>query len=187
MQKKRLILLLSFTILPLAAAPKKAQQEPLKIGYADMAYILSLLPAYQKVEAECSSYQNQLARQLEKKITVLKQKAEALHAGEETMAKAEREKKIMELQQLQQGLRAAEMEAQEKSVQKRTTLLQPIYENIQDTIAVVAKAHNYTYIFHHDVRGSMLLYMPQDANISDLVLKKMGIELEAKEDTAKKK
>lgn len=183
MKKILLVLLLSFVGFPTQAVSKKAS---LKLGYVNVTYIFSLLPEYQKIESECNSYQKQLAGQLEKKVLAFRQKVQEFNQRQATIAEAEKNKKAIELEKLGQGLQAAEMETQEKIVQKRSTLLQPVYEKIENTIAQVAKEYHYTYIFNNDARAPVLLYMPEEANISDLVLKKLGVDLE-KDKKAKKK
>lgn len=182
-----LLLSLVFVQESVQAGTRASKHAHLKLGYANMTYILSLLPEYHKVESECNSYQNQLTNQLEKRILAFRKKAEEFSQVQATMAQAEKDKKAAELQQLHQGLQTADIEVQEKIVQKRATLLQPVYEKVQNTIAQVAKEHHYTYIFSNDARSPMLLYMPQEANISDLVLKKLGVSLEAKNKKTPKK
>jgi outer membrane protein len=47
---------------------------------------------------------------------------------------------------------------------------------LQKNIDAVAEENGYTYVFNSDGGGSpLLLHAPKDGDISDLVLKKMGI------------
>jgi outer membrane protein len=52
-----------------------------------------------------------------------------------------------------------------------------LYEKIQTAIDEVAKANGYTHIFNSqlDVGVSILLYAREEDDISDLVLKQLGI------------
>jgi outer membrane protein len=56
-------------------------------------------------------------------------------------------------------------------------LLQPAYDKIQKAIDDVAKENGYTHVFSSDQGGVfILLYAREEDNITNIVLKKLGIE-----------
>ena len=56
--------------------------------------------------------------------------------------------------------------------------MEPALDKLQKAIDDVAKENGYTYVFNSDAgfgTTPVLLHGPEDGNISDLVLKKMGV------------
>src|SRR6476660_7832762 len=61
---------------------------------------------------------------------------------------------------------------------KQQSLMEPALDKLQKAIDEVAKDNGYTYVFNSDAgygTTPVLLHGPEDGNISDLVLKKMGV------------
>lgn len=179
---KRLILTLTLIVLLFrveahAAASKEVL--PLKIGYADMDYIFGLLPESKRVESEFLSFRKQLVSQMEAKGREYQQKGQALKKGYASMTEAVRNKKERELQQLGASIQQIQQEAEQKLANKQANLLKPLYEKIQSMIEQVAKAQGYTHVFSTNAGGGgapVLLYATEEHNISDLVLKKLGVK-----------
>ena len=58
-----------------------------------------------------------------------------------------------------------------------TRHLQPVFDKIGTAIEQVAKENSYTHVFNLAVGGqSILLYAREEDNVSNLVLKKLGID-----------
>ena len=163
-----------------------AQAIPLKIGHIDVEYILKLLPETKKMESEFNSFEKQLKNKLQAQIGELQQKVQALEQGYEAMNESVRNQKQRELRQLQKYLEQMQLESQGKMVSKYNSLVKPIYEKIHSMIEQVAKANGYTHVFNADIGGiPVLLYASEEHNITELVLRKLGISPD--EDKKKKK
>ena len=157
------------------AVPDK-QVLPLKIGYTNVEYILSLLPERKKIESEYTSFEKQLSNQMQAKMREFQKKAGDFQQGNETMPEAVRNKKQLELQQLQNSLEQLRIESQEKLAKKQTSLFKPLYEKIKSKIKEVAKEKGYTHVFNASPGGMpVLIYASEEHDISKLVLKKLGI------------
>lgn len=144
----------------------------LKIGYTNADYILSLMPEAKQIEADLNTYETQLQNQLKSKYEEFKAKATEYQQNAESMIDAIRVDKENELQNIQLEIQQFEQQAQESLVNKRNQLVGPAYEKIGTAIEQVAKENGYTHIF----RFNVLLYAREEDNISDLVLKKLGID-----------
>jgi outer membrane protein len=92
------------------------------------------------------------------------------------MLPAIRENTERELQQLQQNLQKLQEDAQTTIQNKQTQLMQPVYQKIGKAIEEVAKENAFTLVLTSQVSGlDIVLYGDDKLDISDLVLKKMGV------------
>ena len=178
--QKKMFLTLILTALLFSAEAQEAlpptQPSPLKIGYTNVEYILSFLPETKKIESEYVSFENQLKNQLAAKLEEFQQKVQTVQQGLEAMTEAVRNQKQLELQQLQKNFEQLQLDAQEKLANKHSSLLKPVYEKIQSKIEEVAKENGYTHVFNAKTGGiPVLLYASEEHNISDQVLKKLGV------------
>ena len=151
-------------------------QAPLKIGFTSVEYVLSQMPESKQIESDLKAYGSQLEAQLKSKQTAFQTKLDAYQKGGTNMTpvvKADTEK---ELQTMQQGLQEFSQTAQQSMQQKQQTLLRPVLDKIQKNIDAVANENGYTYILNSDSGSNpILLHGPKDGDVSDIILKKMGI------------
>lgn len=158
------------------AATSAQAQAPLKIGYTDVQYVLAQMPESKQIESELKTYNSQLEAQLKSKYAEYQSKGEAYQKASGTMTDVVKADKEKELQGLQQSIQEFQQSAQQSLQQKQQTLLKPALDKLQKNIDLVANENGFTYVFNSDGGGSpLLLHAPEEGNISDLVLKKMGI------------
>jgi outer membrane protein len=171
---------LTFAAVVLAAssffASSAQAQAPLKIGFTSVEYVLSQMPESKQIESDLKAYGTQLEAQLKSKQSAFSTKLEDYQKKSGTMTpvvKADTEK---ELQTMQQGLQEFQQTAQQSMQQKQQTLLRPVLDKIQKNIDAVATEQGYTYILNSDSGSNpILLHGPKDGDVSDVILKKMGI------------
>ena len=164
-----------FAIVALATSNVNAQT---KIGYISLDYVLNQLPEAKQVEAELKTTQTQYENLLQGKIKDFQAKYADYEKNQATMndvIKADKDKNLKNLQnEIEEFRQSSDTSLQKKQAQ----LLQPLLKKIEDNMHVVAKENAYTYVFNYDAgQGTtpIVLHAPDDANISDLVLKKMGV------------
>ncbi len=161
----------------------KAQDSGVKIGYTNVEYILSNLPESKQIQADLKDYQQQLSTQLESKTKDFQAKVADFQQNMENMIPEVRADKEQELQNLRQSIEKFNNDAQTSLQRKQGELLQPAFDKIQKAIDEVAKANGYTHVLNSgqpDVGLNIILYAKEEYNISDLVLKHLGIEPPAK-------
>jgi outer membrane protein len=170
---KKAILVFTGLIIAFASG---AQPSTVKSGFARVEYILSQLPETRQVESTLQSLQKQLENQIQAKNEELKKKyAEFIKVGP-TAPEAVRNNAQRELQQLQENLEILQQDAQATMEKKQTQLIEPVYAKIGKTIEEVAKENGFQLIFSDQTGGGrMLLYGDPVLDVSDLVLKKMGV------------
>lgn len=160
----------------------QAQTSPMKIGYADVEYILSQMPEAKQVEADLQAHNKQLQNQLQAKITEYQQKVQTYQQNAQTMIAEVRQDKEQELAQLEQNIQQFQQQAQLSLENKRSTLMEPLYTKLGNAIESVAKNNNYTHILNGQLGGVDIVLFAQDQyDVSDEVLKALGVTPQATE------
>ena len=163
------------SVLVLAGASAQAQ---LKVGYTNVDYVLSQLPDSKQIESDLKTYRTQLESSLQVKYKEFQAKADDYKAKGADMSELIKQDKEKELQNMQTSIQEFEKNAETSMQKKQQTLLAPVLEKIQKTIKDVAKENGYTYVFNTDAgyqTTPIILSAPDEDNISDLVLKKLGV------------
>jgi len=153
-----------------------AEAQTLKIGYANVEYILGQLPEAKEIESEYQAYEQQLQNQLQSKIEEFQKKAEEFQRTGGTMTELVRADRQNELRSMQASIEKFQTEAQVSLQSKQVELFQPAYEKITNAIKVVAEENGYTHVFSDNTSGlQILLYASDEDDVSNLVLKKLGV------------
>ena len=174
--KNKLFLAMSL-VFGMAILPAKAQ---VKIGFINADYILSQMPEAKQVEADLKNTQKQYETLYQGKVKDFQDKLaafEKMNADAKTpdIIKQDKEK---ELQNLQTSIQEFQQNSQSSLQKKQAQLLQHLLKKVEENMHAVAAENAYTYVFNYDAgmgTAPILLHYPADANMSDLVLKKMGI------------
>ncbi|WP_324672479.1 OmpH family outer membrane protein [Hymenobacter sp. GOD-10R] len=168
-------LALAAAALTFATSTAALAQAPLKIGYTSVEYVLSQMPESKQIESQLKTYSGQLENQLKSKYSDYQTKADAYQKGAAAMTEVVRADKEKELTGLQTSIQEFQRSADQSLQQKQQALLKPALDKLQKTIDQVADENGYTYVLNSDGASPVLLHGPKDGDISDLVLKKMGI------------
>lgn len=172
---------LSLLVVLMAGALSLSAQESLKIGYTNADYVLSMLPEAKQIDAELKAYEKQLQNQIQAKYNDLQAKMADYQENAASWDDLIRTNKEEEIQTLQQGIQKFSVDAETSMGNKRNQLLKPVYEKIGNAIEQVAKENSYTHIFSAGTPGfDVLLYAREQDDVSDLILKKLGITPPAK-------
>ena len=161
----------------------QAQTAAIKIGYTNVDYVLSLMPESKQIESALKTHSTQLETSLQTKVKEFEAKGAEYQKGASTMTDVIRKDKEKELMNMRSSIEEFQRNAEVSLQQKQQTLLKPAYDKMQKAIDDVAKSNGYTYVFNSDAgagTAAILLHAPEDGNISDLVLKQMGITAPAK-------
>lgn len=151
-------------------------QTSTKIGFADVEYIFSQMPEAKQIEAELQTLQTQLKKQYDGKVAEFQNKLKEYQAFGNTVPDAVRQNTERELQQLQQNIQKLEQDSQENLQRKQVQLMEPVYTKVGKAIEEVAKEQNFNMIVNNQISGlDVVLYADERSDISDFVLKKMGV------------
>jgi len=152
-----------------------------KIGYANLEFILKNLPEAQQMNREIEDYRNVLNEQIIAKQEYYQSLLEDYYDKEqkgfaESLLSSMRDQIASLEQEIQLDVANADIKLAAMSSQK----LQPITEKIIEAINLVYEEEGYTYIFNSaDGTGnSIVLKGPEADNLTFRILKKLGVELE---------
>ncbi|TDB63410.1 OmpH family outer membrane protein [Arundinibacter roseus] len=189
--KKQVIALM--TVLAVACAPLFAQTTtpaaaPTKIGYTNVDFILGKLPESKKIQNELEITKAQLDKALSDKYKEFQEKLDNYNKAAAGMADVLRTDKEKELQNLQNSIQELQRNSETSLQNKYQQLIEPVLTKINTAIQEVGKANNYLYILNSDAGANttpILLYVgSEDNNVTDLVLKQLGVDPKAGETPA---
>ncbi len=169
----RTFFLLLFCVFAVSAQAQETQ----KIGYADWEYIFSQLPEFKQIDNELKTHGTQLENQLKAKSQEFEAKYKAYQGMPATTPDAIRADKERELQAMQESIQKFQQDAQTSLQNKQTALMDPVFKKVGKAIEDVAKENGFAFIMAPQVMGGgdILLYSDEKYNISNLVLKKLGV------------
>jgi len=146
-----------------------------KVGTVNVNEILSKLPELTSVETAVATYNSELEKTLNKKITIYKTKLEAYKKNAETYSDVMKKTMGEELYGLENGIKKFQQNGSQLTKLKQDNLLRPLYKKISDMIAIVAKEQKYTQILTVD--GNEFAYADEKFDITIIVKTKLGIPI----------
>ena len=169
---KKIIFILALT---LSAAWNMSAQ---KFGYVDTKYILSHMPEYKQAQDEVNKLSAQWQKEIEAKYESIEKMEKAYQAEKILLTEEMRKKRETDIEAKRQE--AKDMQKQKFGVdgelfKKREELIKPIQDRIYEAIQQVAEQKSLMVIFDK-ANHSNLLYTNPKSDLSDQVLKKMGLK-----------
>ena len=174
---RKLVSLVVLSVAFFAAQAQTPATTPVtKIGYVDVTYVFTQMPESKQIEAELKSTQTMLKNQIDTKVQEFQKKLADYNANLNTMLDAVRQNTERELRQMQENLDKLQQDAQNTIQTKNQQLLDPVYKKVSKAIEDVAKENQFSLILSTQVSElDVVLYGDEKLDVSDLVLKKLGI------------
>jgi outer membrane protein len=149
-----------------------------KFSYVDTKYILSHIPEYQQAQSEVNKLSNQWQKDIENKYETIAKLETALQAEKILLTDEMKQKREAEIQTKREE--AKQMQTDKFGVngelfKKREELIKPIQDQIYGAIQEVASTRALIVVFDKANHSNMLYTNPKH-DISDKVLKKMGLK-----------
>ncbi|WP_019989022.1 OmpH family outer membrane protein [Rudanella lutea] len=151
---------------------------PLKLGYTSMDYLLSQVPEAKDIQNQLTIQRTQLENEAKRLEKEFQDKLQAYEKGAAQMSEVIRADREKELQGLQTRYQEFQRNAESQLQNKYQQLVNPVLQKIQKNVDAVAKENGYSYVFNLDAGAGtavILLVAPEENNITDIVLKKMGV------------
>lgn len=169
---------LVLTALVLLGSLSMNAQTSVKIGWTNVDFILQSLPDFKDIQTKLSTEMAQYEKLYNEKLTEAQKLMEDYQKNAATMSEVIRKDKEKVLENKRQELQELQQNSESALQTKRQELLMPVMDKIQNAINDVAKENGYTYVLNSDAgmgTTMVLLVAPENDNITNLVLKKMGI------------
>jgi outer membrane protein len=152
-----------------------------KIGYANLEFILRSLPEAKQMNQEIADYQKVLEEQIVAKQEYYQSLLDDYYQKQqkgfaESLLNSMRDQIVGLEQEIQADVANADAKLGAMSVQ----MLEPITQKIIEAINIVYEEDGYTYIFNSaDGTGnSIVLKGPEADNLTYRILEKLGVEIE---------
>lgn len=150
-----------------------------KVAYTNVEYILLFMDEAKVAQEMVTTYERKLEEKMnvkrdyyQTKLTELQEKAQKNELSAEEL---ETEKQTM--LKLEETIQQDYMDAQQDLAKKQQEVFAPILEKVQVAIEAVAKREGYTYVLNASPSGaSNVLFGPEEANLTDKILKELGID-----------
>ena len=147
-----------------------------KLGHINSLDVLQAMPEFKQMSADIQKQKDSYTKALESMYGDYERKQKELQAlsQDKNTPDAIIESKIQELQDLQKRIQDFETKVNEDLQKMQNDKLKPINEKYLKAVKEVAVANGYSYII--DVVQGSLAYFPEGQNdVTDLVMKKLGI------------
>ena len=164
---------------PTATPATTAAAGPLKLGYTNIDFVLSQTPEAKDIQNQLTIQRTQSENELKRMQKELEDKYAAYEKGAAQMSDVIKKDRETELQGLQGRIQEFGRTAEQSLQGKYQQLVNPVVQKIQKAIDAVAKENGFQYVFNLDAGANtipILLVAPEENNITELVLKKMGID-----------
>lgn len=149
-----------------------------KFAYVDSKYILSHMPEYVAAQKQINELSSEWQAQVEQKYTAIEQLEKSFQAEKILLTeemKKKREADITERREEAKQYQKSKFGVEGDLFKKREELVAPIQEQIFQAIEDIASQSQYMVVFDK-ANHSNLLYTNPKHDISDKVLKKMGLK-----------
>lgn len=167
----------ALVIAALIGTNAQAQQ---KIGWTNVDIVLNVIPDGKRISNEMQIQSQQVQKALQEKYQDYQTKMEAYQKNQATWSEIIRNDKAKQIQSLEQEIQDFERTSRESLEKKQQQLLQPVLAKISKAIEEVGKENGYTYILNFDAGANttpIILYAgSEDLNVTNLVLKKLGVD-----------
>ena len=150
-----------------------------KYAYIDSDYILGKVPEYKEAKDKLDKLADRWTKEIEERYSVLKLKKDNFAREEVLLPNEEKQKRKDEINKIEtEAMEVQKMRFGVKGdyFQKRQELVKPIQDKVFDAMQVVASKKAYTFVFDK-ANQSNLVYADTKLDISDIILKEMGITI----------
>lgn len=153
-----------------------------RYAYVDTQYILDNVPEYAKAQEELDRLTEVWLKEVESRFDLVAQKRREYEAEQILLPEEIKKQRLKEINDIE--AQAKDLQKQRFGVggdlfTKREELIKPIQDEIFNAIQAVAAERNFAFVFDK-ANQSNLLFADPKYDISDQVLRKMGIKVDNK-------
>lgn len=148
-----------------------------KIGTIDADYIIAQMPEMTAVNDGLKNYNTELQTELDKSVKEYERLVNDYKSGSAAFTEEMKSTKESEIVSLENDIKGFRQKASVMMQMKRNELTEPLFQKINDAMLEIVNEEGYTQIFH--AGGNALAFSAESNDITNKVLKKLGIEVQA--------
>lgn len=131
----------------------------LKVGYMNTGEVMSQMPQRTEVEQELTNYIESKQQELQERVTAFQDSVAAFQQIKSSISQQQIEQEQQALSQMETSLRQFQMMIRSQIQQKRASLLQPLYDKMDEAMAAVAGQKNLDFILNEaTTNGEMIIF-----------------------------
>jgi outer membrane protein len=170
------IVVVLFSLIMIMASVVRAQQVSGNVAFADVEYILAMLPETKQLEEELKSTQTKLQGDFETRQKQFQKVYQDYAANMKTMTDTARASAEQQLRTMNAEIQQFPQDAQATLENTRKLRMAPVYLKVGRAIDAVATENGYSLIIPIRISGmELILYGDEAKNVSKLVLQKLGV------------
>ena len=146
-----------------------------KVGTVDSDYIMNLMPEAKIVLTRTQAYGAKLDSSFSIKLKEYQDKVSDYKKNETTLGDLAKNTSLKELAQMEADMKKYQQNGTQLMQLKKNELMRPLYKKLSDAISVVSKAENYSQVL--TISGNEFAYIDNKFDITELVLKNLGIAI----------
>jgi outer membrane protein len=147
--------------------------------FVDSQYILNNMKAYNEAQKEIEEVSKKWEQEIKQRREQIRKKFQAYQSKRPLLSEKERKKMEDEIEQMEKDLaeyRSEHFGYEGKLFKLREEKMRPIHEKMLNAVKSVAKSNRVDMVVDKASQGAMLLYSKSAYDISDKVLKELGID-----------
>ncbi|WP_037319855.1 OmpH family outer membrane protein [Salegentibacter sp. Hel_I_6] len=145
-----------------------------KVGTIDTDFIISQMPEMEEVNSGLKTYDQELQQDFQANVKQYDTLVKSYQSNAETLAEEARQESESEIIELENQIKQFRQRAQVMMQMRRNELTDPLYKKIDAAMRSVIQEEGFTQILH--AGGNSLAFSAEEYDITDKVLKKLGIE-----------
>jgi outer membrane protein len=149
----------------------------LKIGYMNSQEVLSQMPERSSVQQQLNTFIQQKRQELQQRTAAFQDSVAAYQQNQASMSQAQIQQEEQQLTEMENSMRQFQQSIQQQIQRRRASLLQPLYDRMNEAIATVAENNDLDFVLNEATsRGEQVVYYSESEqlNITDDVLEQIN-------------
>lgn len=130
-----------------------------KIGHMNSQQVLSEMPERPEVEQQLNSFIQEKQQEFQQRTTSFQESVADFQQNQDNMSESEVQQRQQELAETEASLQEYQQQIQQQIQQRRSSLLQPLYDKMDEGIAVVAEEMDLDFVLNEATNsGENVIY-----------------------------
>ena len=149
----------------------------LKVGYMNSQEVLSQMPERSSVQQQLNSFIKQKRSELQQRTAAFQDSVAAYQQNQSSMSQSQIKQREQELTEMENSMRQFQQSIQQQIQRRRSSLLQPLYDRMNQAISTVAEEQGLDFVLNEATsRGEQVIYYSESErlDITDEVLEQIN-------------